>query len=67
MLEEIMHDLEDSKRDLQNLRNDIVALGHLNNDAGGEVSRFVMDETLRLARDFRKLTAVESDETIYLK
>ncbi len=26
-----------------------------------------MDETIRLAKDFRKLTAIETDETTYLK
>jgi hypothetical protein len=49
------------------LRYDIVALGHLNNTACSELSKFIMDETIRLAKDFRKLTAIETDETTYLK
>ena len=55
MLENIMKDLEDSKKDMQSLRNDIVSLGHLNNENTSEISKFIMDETLRLAKDFRKL------------
>ncbi|KRX10505.1 hypothetical protein PPERSA_01517 [Pseudocohnilembus persalinus] len=66
-LEELLKDLEQSKRDLQNVRNDIVSIGHLSNESGSEVSRYVMDETLRIAKEFRKLTLIESDETTYLK
>ncbi|EAR84999.1 hypothetical protein TTHERM_00529510 (macronuclear) [Tetrahymena thermophila SB210] len=66
-LENLLKDLEDSKKDLQSLRNDVVSLGHLNNDQCSELSRFVMDETLRLAKDFRKLTNIEQDECTYLK
>jgi len=63
----LLKDLEDSKKDLQNVRNDVVSLGHLNNEQGTDLSRFVMDETLRLAKEFRKSTHLEADECTYLK
>ena len=43
-----MKDLEESKRILSNIRNDIVSMGQVSNDENAELSRFVMDETLRL-------------------
>ena len=42
-------------------------MGQNNNDVCSEMSRFVMDENLRLSKDFRKLVVLATDETSYLK
>jgi hypothetical protein len=66
-LNQLLQDLEWSKKSLTNLRNDIVSMGNIGTDNCSELTRFFMEETQRVAKDFRKITNIEFDESSYLK
>lgn len=67
MIRDLNLDLEDSKRNIQIIRSELLSLGHLNNEACQDVSRFVMDEAIRITKDFKNIQNIESDETKFLK
>jgi|NOAtaT_7_FD_contig_21_4397970_length_332_multi_3_in_0_out_0_1 hypothetical protein len=55
MLNDLLNNLETSKKDIQVLRGDLLSIGYTNNDQNTEISRFIMDDLTRLGKDFMKL------------
>lgn len=62
-----MQDLEESKRSIQSLKNDLLRISHINNEQDNETSRFFLDEILRVAKDLKNMSNIHQEETSFLK
>lgn len=66
-LDELIQDLEDSKRSIQSMKNDFLRISHVNNEQDNEMSRFFLDEISRLSKDLRNSNNIQTEETNFLK
>lgn len=54
MIQSLQYDLEESKKDIQKLRGEFLYLGFQNNDNNSFMSKFIVEEAIKLTNDFRK-------------
>jgi len=66
-LGELKQDLEDTTKTLQMARSDMIGLEHSNKDVGSELSKYVMEELIRIEKDFKKLGGIEKSESTFLR
>lgn len=59
--------MEESKRDIQSLKNDFLRISHINNEHNNEISRFFLDEISRLSKELRNMNNIQTEETNFLK
>lgn len=62
-----MKELEQHKKELQIARSTLMATDNMSKDLESELNRYMMEEMLRMEKDFRKLADVDKAETIFLK
>ena len=63
----MIQDLEDSKRNIQSLKNDFLRISHINNEHNNEISRFFIDEISRLSKELKNMNNIQTEETNFLK
>ena len=66
-MDELNRDLENIKKDIQITRTEMISLEHLNKDAGADINKFTLEETLRIEKDFKKLCNLDKSEDNFLK
>lgn len=54
MIQSLQYDLEESKKDIQKLRGEFLYLGFQNNDNNSFMSKFIVEEAIKLTNDFKK-------------
>ena len=67
MLDALRNELEESKKEAQLVRADMMAIEHTLKESNNEVARAMMDECLRFEKDFRKTVNVEKSENEFLR
>eukprot|EP01017_Pseudomicrothorax_dubius_P045149 TRINITY_DN7765_c0_g1_i1.p1 TRINITY_DN7765_c0_g1~~TRINITY_DN7765_c0_g1_i1.p1 ORF type:complete len:155 (+),score=38.11 TRINITY_DN7765_c0_g1_i1:134-598(+) len=65
--QELLKDLQNSRKEIQTLRSDLVALEHFNKEASNEITKYVMEEMLRVEKEFKRLLNVDAAENTFLK
>eukprot|EP01017_Pseudomicrothorax_dubius_P045150 TRINITY_DN7765_c0_g1_i2.p1 TRINITY_DN7765_c0_g1~~TRINITY_DN7765_c0_g1_i2.p1 ORF type:complete len:126 (+),score=43.66 TRINITY_DN7765_c0_g1_i2:12-389(+) len=58
---------QNSRKEIQTLRSDLVALEHFNKEASNEITKYVMEEMLRVEKEFKRLLNVDAAENTFLK
>ena len=67
MVNGFMKELEQHKKQLQIARSTMMATDNMAKDLESDLNRHVMDEMLRLEKEFRKFSEVDKAETMFLK
>jgi 3-methyladenine DNA glycosylase AlkC len=63
----LRNELEESKKEAQLVRADMMAIEHTLKESNNEVARAMMDECLRFEKDFRKTVNIEKSENEFLR
>jgi hypothetical protein len=66
-LDNLRNELEESKKEAQLIRADMMAMEHTLKESNNDVARQMMDECLRAEKDFRKIINVEKAENEFIK
>lgn len=66
-MDALRSDLDDSKKNTQMIRADIMAIEHSMKEGNSEMMRAMMEECLRVEKEFRKIANIEKSENEFLK
>merc|ERR1711907_914268 len=67
MLQNLLNELEDSRKNIQMLRSEFIAMEHSHKENCNNMSKEIMDEACRLEKDYHKIQQLDKAEMHYLR